>query len=216
MLKKRKENRKQFEEVEFPSEEKKKKPEIPIRIKEEDEYAVLEPFDTFDQKRPSTEQKPRISGEVIEIKKIKPKEEKVEKKETKPKEMVEEKKIEKRKEEVKPEQVKPKLIIRKIKPKEIKLERPVQKVLPKPPEITKPEAISKIPINHIETDIDKLMKIIDEKKIVGLEYLSKTLKISVDRLESWAKMLEDRGLIEIEYPIIGLPKLRKVECKKES
>jgi len=80
----------------------------------------------------------------------------------------------------------------------------------------KPEAAtSKIPIDQIETDIDKLMEIIDEKKIVGLDYLSKALKISTEKLEVWAKMLEDRGLIEIEYPIIGLPKLRKKEWKQK-
>jgi len=117
-----------------------------------------------------------------------------------------------------PEEVKPKLIIQKIKPKEIKPEKPVQKVLPKPPEkiIKTRESISKIPIDQIETDIDKLMKIIDEKDIVELEYLSKALKISIERLEAWAKMLENRGLIEIEYPIIGLPKLRKKKWKKKS
>ncbi len=108
------------------------------------------------------------------------------------------------------EEIKPKLIIQKTKP-----DVPVQPIIPKQPEtpIKIEETTSRIPINHIETDIDKLMKIIDEKKVVDLDYLSKNLKINPDRLEAWAKMLEDHGLIEIEYPIIGLPKLRKKEWK---
>ncbi len=114
-----------------------------------------------------------------------------------------------------PEKVKPKLIIKKIKPGEAKPS--IQRGSNKPPkEIPKPVTISKIPLNHIETDIDKLLEIINKKKVVGIDYLSKTLKIDIERLEAWAKLLEDRGLIEIEYPIIGLPKLRKKEWKKES
>jgi len=210
MFKKKKRKEKGLKEITLPIEkEEKRKPDIHVRIEEEDNYVVLDPFDMWNQKKTSIEQKPKISKEVIQIKEKKPKEE------VKPKE---ESRKGKKLEEKKPEKVKPKLVIRKIKPKEIKPPGSVQKVLPKPPEkIAEPEEhISEIPIDHIETDIDKLMRIIDEKGIVGLEYLSKALKISVDRLENWAKMLEDRGLIEIEYPIIGLPKLRKKEWKKKS
>jgi len=212
MFKKKKKNQKEFKEIEFVFEkDEEKKPEIPVRIAEEDDYAVLEPLDIWTPKKTSIEKKPIISKEVIEIKKKKPKEQPIE-------EHKKEEKLEEKKEEAKHEEVKPKLIIQKTQPKEIKIESDVQKVSPKPTEeITKTEeSISEIPLNHIETDIDKLIEIIDEKKTVGLEYLSKSLKISVDRLENWAKILEDRGLIEIEYPIIGLPKLRKKECKKES
>jgi hypothetical protein len=246
MFKKKKKNKEKF--IELPLQESEKKmSDVPIRIKEEDDYAVLEPFDMWGQKKTSTEQKPKMSREVIDFmkkklkkkpkhekvvkkkpdkKQDKPKEEpkeeqkpvkkevkKPEKKEEKPKK--EEKKPEKKEE--KPEEIKQKLIIQKNKPEEKKSEKPAQKDLPKPPEKTpESEDISKIPINHIETDIDELMRIIDEKKIVGLEYLSKKLKIDVNTLEDWAKMLEDRDLIEIEYPIIGLPKLRKKKWKQKS
>ncbi len=84
-------------------------------------------------------------------------------------------------------------------------------------EAIKTEEVKKeILIDMIETDIDKLMKTLNEKKSISIGDLSKTLKISIDRLENWAKILEDHGLIVIEYPIIGLPKLRKKEWKKES
>jgi len=68
----------------------------------------------------------------------------------------------------------------------------------------------------IETTIDRLIAIIDKRGNVTTIDLSKELGVSVERIESWAKMLEDRGLIEIEYPLIGSSRLRKKEWKKES
>lgn len=83
-------------------------------------------------------------------------------------------------------------------------------------ETIKTEEVKKeILIDMIETDIDKLMKILNEKKSISIGDLSKTLKISIDRLENWAKILEDHGLVDIEYPVIGLPKLRKKEWKEQ-
>ncbi len=205
MFKKKKKKQEKFREIELPFEkEEKKRPEMPVHIAKKGDYAVLEPYDIYNQKKTSIEQKPKISKEeVIPIKKKKSKEE------------------EPKKEKIEPEKAKPKLIIQKNKPKEIeppKIEKPTPKPPPKPPEkdTETQEEIRRIPINEIETEIDELMKIIDEKKVVELEYLSKALKIDVDTLETWAKMLEERGLIEIEYPIIGLPKLRKKEWKKKS
>lgn len=172
MFKKKKQ--KEFKKKLLFKKEKEKKSLTPFRIKEKDDYAVLEPFDLSRPKKTFIKEKIKA-----------------------------------------PEKVKPKLIIQKIEPKEVKspIKRGSTMLSEKHP---KPGAISKIPLNNIETDIDKLMEIIDEKKVVSIDYLSKTLKISVERLESWAKLLEDRGLIEIEYPIIGLPKLRKKEWKKKS
>lgn len=164
----------------------KKKPGTPVRIKKRDDYAVLEPIDLSKPKKFAIKQNPQKPKKLMLIKKERPKPV------IKPKEKL--------KEVTKPVEVKPKLIVKKTQQKEIKPVKPV----------------SEIPTNHIETDIDRVMKLIEEKEVVGLDYLSKTLKISVDRLEAWAKMLEDRELIEIEYPIIGLPKLRKKKWKKES
>lgn len=68
----------------------------------------------------------------------------------------------------------------------------------------------------METTIDRLIDIIDKRGSVNTYNLSKELGVSMERIESWAKILEDRGLIEIEYPLIGPSKLRKKEWKKES
>jgi len=205
MFKKKKKKQEELEEIKPSiSGEREREPEVHVRIRKEEDYAVLEPLDLWGQKETSIEQKPIISKEVMEIRRKKPK-----------KKIVVKKKIHEKIEAPKP--VKTKLIIKKPQPEQIEPKKTIQKVLPKPPEkVTEPEAAtSKIPIDQIETDIDKLMEIIDEKKIVGLDYLSKALKISTEKLEVWAKMLEDRGLIEIEYPIIGLPKLRKKEWKQK-
>ena len=88
-----------------------------------------------------------------------------------------------------------------------------------------PEKIEKIEVPRkdiesakieIETTIDKLIDIIDKRGTVTTLDLSKELNVSMDRIENWAKILEDSGLINIEYPLIGPSKLRKKEWKKES
>jgi hypothetical protein len=126
---------------------------------------------------------------------------------------------EEKKEEIKPETSKK---IEKPKLEELKQVKPVEEKkideIEKSIETIKAEEArnkEKL-IDMVETDIDKLMRILDEKKVMNIGDLSKELKISLDRLESWAKTLEDHGLVEIEYPIIGLPRVRKKEWKEES
>lgn len=127
---------------------------------------------------------------------------------------------EKKKEEIKTEET-PKTVekpesekLKQVKPVEEKKTEEIEKSI----ETIKAEetkAKDKL-LDMVETDIDKLMRILDEKKVMNIGDLSKELKISLDRLESWAKTLEDHGLVEIEYPIIGLPRVRKKEWKEES
>lgn len=109
---------------------------------------------------------------------------------------------------VEPVEEKKKIEVKEEKPKEV--EKPIEEIKPKE------RKLKEIPIDMVETDIDKLMKIIEEKKSVSVGDLSKELNLKVEQIENWAKILEERGLIEIEYPIIGLPKLRKKEWKEES
>lgn len=182
MIKKEKKH-KEFKDI-LLAFKKKEKQGVPVRIKEENHYAVLEPINSSKQNKEISQPK---------------------------KELI--------KEEIKPktEEVKPIIVTESILQKEVKTEPTQKEVLIKNKEKTTEleESVSRIPTNHIETDIDRLMKIIDEKKVVGIDEISKILKISPDRLENWAKLLEDRGLVEIEYPILGLPKLRKKEWKKK-
>ena len=133
-----------------------KRPEVPVKIENENHYAVIKP----------------IIDEIKEKAKQELYEEKI-----KEEKLVEEKKIE-------------------------KVEVPKEKIVTL--------------MDGIETKIDRLIDIIDKRGSVTILELSKELDVSVERIESWAKILEDRGLINIEYPLIGPSKLRKKEWKKES
>ncbi|MDI6798681.1 MAG: CBS domain-containing protein [Candidatus Aenigmarchaeota archaeon] len=64
---------------------------------------------------------------------------------------------------------------------------------------------------EIETDIDKLLKIINERNRISLDKASKELKISEGEIERWAKALRDHGLIELEYPLVGKAILKRKE-----
>jgi len=61
----------------------------------------------------------------------------------------------------------------------------------------------------IETDIDKLINIVERKGPITILALAKELNVEPEQIEEWANILEERGLIEIEYHAIGPPKLRK-------
>lgn len=61
----------------------------------------------------------------------------------------------------------------------------------------------------IQTDIDRLLNLLEEGKSISVLDLAKKLKVKIEQVEKWAKILEEHGLIEIEYPIIGLPRLKK-------
>ncbi|MDI6825578.1 MAG: hypothetical protein QMD36_00035 [Candidatus Aenigmarchaeota archaeon] len=86
-----------------------------------------------------------------------------------------------------------------------KVEVPKEKVEP-----------SRIELKEIETAIDKMIEILDKRGSVTILDLSRELGVSIEHIESWAKILEDRGLIEMEYPLIGPSRLRKKVWKKES
>jgi len=62
----------------------------------------------------------------------------------------------------------------------------------------------------ISTKIDEMLKILEEAPTTSKK-LSKILNIPENLIESWAKTLEEYGLIEISYPAIGSPviKLKK-------
>jgi len=108
------------------------------------------------------------------------------------------------------ERAKEELHEEKIKVEKVFQEKPVQKI-----EASK-EKVSPANMESMGTTIDRLIDIIDKRGSVNTFNLSKELGVSIERIESWAKILEERGLIEIEYPLIGPSKLRKKQWKKES
>ncbi|MFH8132569.1 MAG: hypothetical protein QW321_03125, partial [Candidatus Aenigmatarchaeota archaeon] len=71
----------------------------------------------------------------------------------------------------------------------------------------KVSTVEKVP-SMMETDIDRILAVIKEKKRVKFSELEKMFNVSKEVIEEWAKILEDHGLAEIFYPAIGEPELR--------
>lgn len=60
----------------------------------------------------------------------------------------------------------------------------------------------------ISTKVDEMLRIIEREKQVSIAELSKRMRIPEELIESWAKVLEDHDLIELNYPTVGSPILR--------
>ena len=69
----------------------------------------------------------------------------------------------------------------------------------------------------LETSIDKLLHIIEKVESIDIEKVSKELNVSQQLVEEWGEILEEHGLIEVDYPAFGKPlfKLAKKVSKEE-
>lgn len=63
----------------------------------------------------------------------------------------------------------------------------------------------------LETDVDKLLKIIEKKESVAVDELAGTLKVNEEKIEEWGRLLEEHGLIRMEYPTFGKPVFKFVK-----
>ncbi|MEM7825094.1 MAG: CBS domain-containing protein [Candidatus Aenigmatarchaeota archaeon] len=72
-----------------------------------------------------------------------------------------------------------------------------------------PEKIIPISPISLETEIDKLLQIIQERSSVHVDELSRQLNVPEERIEEWGRILEEHGLIEINYSPIGKPMFKK-------
>jgi CBS domain-containing protein len=61
----------------------------------------------------------------------------------------------------------------------------------------------------IDTDIDEVLKIVERKGSIDIDDIKKRLLLPEDKIEEWGKILESHGLLELFYPAVGKPKLRK-------
>ncbi len=52
---------------------------------------------------------------------------------------------------------------------------------------------------EIKTGVDRLIKLLYERKKISLEEASKLLSIPKERLEDWARVLEDEGIVKVDY-----------------
>jgi hypothetical protein len=59
----------------------------------------------------------------------------------------------------------------------------------------------------IQTSIDKLICLLREKKRLKLSDAAKTLKVTQKKIDEWVFMLEDKGIVDLKYPILGEPEI---------
>ena len=63
--------------------------------------------------------------------------------------------------------------------------------------------------SKISTPLDVMYKMIEQMGRLEVSDAAKKFHVSQQQIEEWAQILESKGLIEIHYPIIGKPELRK-------
>jgi len=70
----------------------------------------------------------------------------------------------------------------------------------------------------VSTPIDAFIKLVMEEQEVDLPYASKKLNIPLEKLEEWATILEQEGIVEIKYGlykiIVKWRKAREEEIKR--
>ena len=59
----------------------------------------------------------------------------------------------------------------------------------------------------IKTSIDKLIKLVREKKRLKLSEAAKVLNVSQKKIDEWVFMLEDKGIVDLKYPVLGEPEI---------
>lgn len=59
----------------------------------------------------------------------------------------------------------------------------------------------------IETQIDKLIDLLSKKRKIPLTEAARELNISESQLETWVSTLEDNGVVELKYPVLGQPEI---------
>jgi len=93
--------------------------------------------------------------------------------------------------------------------KKIQEEKPKKEKIPLAKELSKN---LKIDIGKYETDIDVLYKIIERIGRIKLSAIAKYFGVDQKKVEEWAQILHEHELVDIYYPPIGEPELRR--CKK--
>ncbi|NIM47152.1 MAG: hypothetical protein GTN40_03270 [Candidatus Aenigmarchaeota archaeon] len=61
--------------------------------------------------------------------------------------------------------------------------------------------------NVIETSIDEFIQVLKEKGKISVSEAADFLSATQKQIEPWLNILEENGIIEIEYPVIGEPKI---------
>lgn len=67
----------------------------------------------------------------------------------------------------------------------------------------------------IETAIDKLIKLLRKRKRIRISEAAKILKVTQKQLDEWVFTLEDRGIVDLKYPVFGEPEVVIKEMTSE-
>lgn len=67
----------------------------------------------------------------------------------------------------------------------------------------------------VKTDFDRLIEYASQEKEVPISAAAKHFKIPKEKIEEWAKILSDHGLLEITYPAFGEPRIHAKGVKKQ-
>jgi|GEM_PF-7013315 len=62
---------------------------------------------------------------------------------------------------------------------------------------------------NLQTPLENLRELVMEKGTIKVPEAAKKLGVTDDQVEEWAGILEEHGLIEIHYPAVGRPILKK-------
>lgn len=62
----------------------------------------------------------------------------------------------------------------------------------------------------IETDFDVLYNLVMGKNKVKISEIAKMFKIDKKKAEEWIQILDEHDLIDIHYPAMGEPEIRKI------
>lgn len=68
---------------------------------------------------------------------------------------------------------------------------------------------SAIVTDETKTPLDELFELVMNEGAVKISDAARKFSVSEGQLEEWARILESHGLIEIHYPPVGRPELRK-------
>ena len=66
-----------------------------------------------------------------------------------------------------------------------------------------------------ETDLDVLYNILKEKKELRASIIAGVFKIPNDKAVEWGKILEEKSLVEIDYPTFSEPRIIFKDNEKE-
>lgn len=59
----------------------------------------------------------------------------------------------------------------------------------------------------IETQIDALIDLLSKRRKIALSEAARILNVKESVLETWVSTLEDNGVVELKYPILGEPEI---------